>query len=96
MGGWGRQQPRRSGRGRPRAEPESPGQITEEIRVRAAGGKGQPDAAGGFLHPHGDLEQAQPQRGELGFGEIAPSRNGLPHRQHQPVRGRVQHQDVGA
>jgi hypothetical protein len=39
--------------------------------LRAAGGIGQPDATGGFLHPHGDLEQAKAQRGEFCSAEIA-------------------------
>ena len=45
-----------------------------------------------FLHPHGDLEQAKPQRRELRPGEIASGRDGLAHGQHQPVGGRVQHE----
>jgi hypothetical protein len=66
--------------------------MADEIRLRAAGGIGQPDATGGFLDPHGDLEQAMPQRGELRPGELAQGWKSLPQRQHQPVGGRVQHE----
>ncbi|OWK25624.1 hypothetical protein AJ87_08355 [Rhizobium yanglingense] len=40
-----------------------------------------------FRSPHGDLEQAQPQRRELHQGEIASGRDGLPHCRPQPWAG---------
>ena len=39
-----------------------------------------------------DLEQAQPQGGELGGGERLRLGDGVAHRQHEPVGGGVQHE----
>ena len=53
------------------------GQACEEFGLGMTGCEGQTDAAGGFDHASGDLDQPQAQRRELGLGQIAGLGNGV-------------------
>src|SRR3954470_23286516 len=50
---------------------ERAGETADEGGLGAPCRIGEADAACGFLDPHSDLEQAQPDRGKLGSGQIA-------------------------
>ena len=69
---------------------EAAGETPDKGGLGAACRIGEADAACGFLHPHSDLEKAQPDRGELGFGEIADGRDRIAQGEQEPIRGCMQ------
>ena len=58
--------------------------------MRTGGGEGDAHAAGGLDDPAGDLEQVQPERGELGGGQLVRPGDAVAQGQQQPVGGGVQ------
>ena len=78
--------PRRSRR----AKDQPADQSMEQRRIETVGGERQPDPAFGFLDPHRDLQQPQPDGGEFAAGQRLRRRDGVPDFQHQPVGGRVE------
>ena len=67
-------------------------QQAEEGGVRAGRGEVDADAVGLFDDSGADLEQAQPEGGELGAGERRLAGNGVTQGEHQPVGAGVQDQ----
>ena len=59
--------PHRSWRG----GPERVRQRAEQLGLGTGGGESEADAARGLCDAGGDLQQAQPKRGELRLGEVA-------------------------
>src|SRR3712207_7200771 len=64
---------RRPHRSRP-SRHETTSEAAEERGVRTGGGEGDAHAAGGLDHPPRDLEQMQPERSELGTGQLVRDR----------------------
>ena len=69
-----------------------PASRREEGGVRAGRGEVDADAGGLFDDAGADLEQAQPEGGELGAGERHGTGNGIAQGEHQPVVAGVQDQ----
>lgn len=82
--------PRASGRPRQQA----PRQASEQAGLRTVCGERQTDPAGGFAHRHGDLQQPQTQRVEVGIGQPVGRGNGLLCRVHQSIGRHVQEQPL--
>ncbi len=66
--------------------------ATEQLGFGAGAGERDADPRRGLGDAPGDLEQAQPQGGELGRGERLGFGDGVAHRQHEPAGGGVQHE----
>ena len=67
-------------------------QSSEQIRLWAGGGEGDADPGGGLGDTGADLDQMQPQGGELGRGERLRAGDGVTNAQQQPIGSRVQDQ----
>lgn len=61
-------------------------------RCRTSSASGHADARGSFGNAGAELEEAQPERGELGFAQAICRGHGVAQRQHQPVGGGVQNE----
>lgn len=84
----GASQPRGSGRCRSKR----PGEVAQQVRLRAGGSEGEADAGSALADAGCELQEPQPDRGELGPGQAVRLRDGVPHGEHQPVGGGVQNQ----
>ena len=69
---------------------EAAGEAAEQHRLRAGGGEGDADFSGSLDDPARDLEQVQPEGGELGGGELVRPGDAVAQGQQQPVGGGVQ------
>ena len=77
-------------RGSWHAGPDRACQVAEEDGVRAGGGEGDTHPAGGFGDAGGDLQEPEPDGGELGLGEGMGLGDGVAHGEDQPIGGGVQ------
>jgi hypothetical protein len=66
--------------------------MAQQVGVRAGCGEGEVDASDGLSDAGSELEQPQPDRGELGFGEAMGGRDVVSHGEHQPIGCGVQHE----
>src|SRR5680860_130907 len=68
------------------------GDAAEQFGFGTGGGEGQTDARGGFDDAGPELEEVEPEGGELGAGEVMGLGHRIAHREHQPVGGGVEHE----
>lgn len=69
---------------------EIPGERPQQAGLGTGGGECQADARDGFEDAGAELEEPEPQRGELGFAEMMGCGHRLAQGEHQPVCGGVQ------
>ena len=61
--------------------------MAEGRGLGTGGSKGQADARGGFANTRTELEEAEPQRGEVGLAQMVRRGDGVTQGKHQPVGG---------
>lgn len=64
--------------------------LSEQAGLGTGGGEGQADARDGFDDAGAELEEPEPQRGELGVAEMIGFGHRLAQGEHQPICGGVQ------
>ncbi len=68
------------------------GDLAEQIGLGAGGGEGQTDARDGFDDASAQLQQPEPDGGELGLGQGMGLGNGVTDSEHQPVGCGMEHE----
>src|SRR6201989_1980011 len=67
-------------------------EAAEQISLRTSCRKGETDAAGCLDDTGCDFEKPEPDRGELGGGQIARLRDGVAHGKDEPIGGGVENE----